>query len=89
MEVTEITFVPGGIPNTNGIPHLHRMVCTGWIPTNEGYQLVMSVFPAVGSRHCSRAASRRGRAGVDPPGHLLFLVVVDGGCWSRTGAGRR
>jgi hypothetical protein len=26
------TFVPGGIPSTNVMSHLYRMVCTGWIP---------------------------------------------------------
>jgi hypothetical protein len=34
---------------TNVIPHLYRMLCTGWIPgTNEGFQPAqMSVFPVV------------------------------------------
>jgi hypothetical protein len=40
-----IAFVPGIHPGTNVIPHLYRIVCTGWIPSiNEGFQPVqMSV----------------------------------------------
>jgi hypothetical protein len=34
-------FVTGISPGRNALPHLYRMVCTGWIlGTNEGYQPV-------------------------------------------------